>query len=73
MPNLSRTTLNKFGKISRKEVEKLLSGKLSDALDDEQKKKKVSNLLTKLRRSGIIENQGNRKNSLWVLAKENME
>ena len=38
--------LDKFGKASREEINKLLWNKLSDALDDEQKTNKIANLLT---------------------------
>ena len=60
--------LNEFGKASRKEIETLLWNKLSDALDDEQKRNKVANLLTKLRRSGMIINKGSRTAPEWTLA-----
>jgi len=60
--------IRKFGKASREEIDKLLLDKLSDALDGEQKKKKVGNLLTKLRRAGVIRNDGSRKAPGWVLA-----
>jgi len=60
--------LKKFGKASRVEIDRLLLGKLSDVLDLDQKKQKVANLLTKLRRAGIIRNQGPKKAPEWVLA-----
>ncbi len=60
--------ISKFGKATRPELEKLLFSKLSDALSEEQKVKKVSNLLTSLRRSGKIRNIGPRKVPQWVLA-----
>ncbi len=53
--------LNKFDKASRSELDELLLNKLSDALDEDQKKKKVGNLLTKLRRAKVIRNDGPRK------------
>jgi len=65
--------LIKFRKASRNEIDKLLLNKLSDALDEEQKRKKVANLLTKLRRSGVIRNDGPRKAPAWVLAEKNAE
>jgi len=61
--------ISKFGKASREEIDKLLLGKLSDALDEDQKKKKVANLLTKLRRAGTIHNDGSRTAPEWVLSK----
>jgi len=59
--------ITKFGKASRQEIDHLLSNKLSDALDEDEKKKKVANLLTKLRRSDKIMNAGSRKTPEWVL------
>lgn len=60
--------LNKFKSASREEIDKLLMDKLSDALDEVQKKKKIANLLTKLRRAGVIRNEGPKKSPEWVLA-----
>jgi ATP-dependent DNA helicase RecG len=60
--------LTEFGEASRQEIEKLLWTKLSDALDNEEKTNKVSNLLTNLRRSGRIHNTGPRKTPQWKLA-----
>ena len=61
--------LKKFGKASRKEIDNLLFNKLSDALDDSQKYRKISNLLTNMRRSGRIYNAGSRKVPEWRLLK----
>jgi ATP-dependent DNA helicase RecG len=60
--------IRKFGTASRKEIDKLLLGKLSDALNEDQKRKKVDNLLTKLRRARILHNNGSKKTPQWVLA-----
>ncbi|NLZ05572.1 MAG: transcriptional regulator [Phycisphaerae bacterium] len=60
--------LEKFGKASRQDIDKLLWNKLSDALDDEQKRNKISNLITKWRRGGRIRNTGPRKTPEWRLA-----
>jgi len=59
--------LLKFGSINREEINKLLLEKLSDVLNEEQKKNKVDNLLTTIRRRKIIENKGSRKVPKWVL------
>ncbi|MEO0462494.1 MAG: ATP-binding protein [Pseudomonadota bacterium] len=53
---------------SRKDINQLLLDKLSDALTTEQKLKKVANLLTKLRRHGVIVNTGPRAAPQWQLA-----
>jgi ATP-dependent DNA helicase RecG len=45
-----------------------LMDKLSDALTERQKYNKVSNLLTKLRRKGMIVNTGSDAAPCWRLA-----
>ncbi len=60
--------LKKFGRASRKEIDELLWSKLSDALNDDQKSHKISNLITKWRRAGLIVNFGSRKIPEWRLA-----
>lgn len=60
--------LAQFGATKRQEIDKLLWEKLSDALDDEQKRNKISNLLSNMRRAGRIQNTGARKAPSWVLA-----
>ncbi|MFZ1318798.1 MAG: ATP-binding protein, partial [Candidatus Nitrotoga sp.] len=63
--------LDKSGTATRKEIDSLLWGQLSDALDDAQKVIKIGNLLTGLRQTGVIENTGSRKSPKWVLSKKN--
>lgn len=46
--------INKFGRASRKEIDDLLLGKLSDNLTSQQKRYKITNLLTSLRTNGKI-------------------
>lgn len=60
--------LRQSGQASRADIDKLLLDKLSDALSDDKKIKKISNLLTKLRRQGVIFNAGTRGKPAWVLA-----
>ncbi len=62
--------MTKFGSASRKEIDKLLLSKLSDALDSTQKQNKIGNLLTGMRIGGVITNAGTRKVPKWVLKKE---
>lgn len=59
--------LSQFGEASRQDLNDLLWDKLSDALDDGQKRNKVMNLLTKLRTSGQIANAGSRSKPRWLL------
>ena len=47
--------LEKFGETKRSTIDNLIIPKLSTVLSEEQKKKKVSNLLKKLRETGKIE------------------
>ncbi len=64
--------LAKFEQASRAEIDAFLSDKLSDALGDYQKSRKIGNLLTNLRRSGVIHNHGSDKAPQWRLV-ENAE
>jgi ATP-dependent DNA helicase RecG len=61
--------LEKFGHASRAEIDKFLKPKLSDALDDYQKNRKIGNLLSNLRRAGRIYNAGSRTAPEWRLAR----
>jgi len=60
--------LEKFTVASRQDIDQLLLTKLSDVLGEEQKKNKIANLLTKMRRKGIIENHGSKKAPQWKIA-----
>ncbi len=62
--------LGKFSAATRTEINKLLLGKLSDALTEEQKTNKINNLLTKLRRRGMIANVGKDRTPRWMLAEK---
>jgi len=53
--------------VSRKDVDQLLLPKLPDRLTEEQKRRKVHNLLQELRRSEKIVNRGTRARSAWRL------
>ena len=59
--------LNEFGRASRKDIDELLRDKLSDTLDERQKKYKIGNLLSGLRKNGRIYNAGSRTVSEWRL------
>ena len=62
--------LEKFGRASRAELDNLLIEKMSEILVQEQKKRKVANLLTKLRRAEVIENIGTKRVPEWVLTEK---
>ena len=58
--------IDKYDSATRKEIEALLVDKLSDAISDIQKKNKVGNLISSLRREGKIENKGSASKPIWV-------
>lgn len=60
--------LTKFNHASRADIDALILVKLSDVLNAEQKKNKIGNLLTNLRRSGKIKNTGPKKTPRWEIA-----
>ena len=60
--------LGKFGQADRSEIDGLLTDKLSDVLSPDQKQRKISNLLTKMRRHGRISNAGSRGKPMWKIA-----
>lgn len=60
--------LEKFGQANRADINELLLGKLSEALSYKQKYNKISGLLTKLRRRGVIVNNGSDTSPCWQLA-----
>lgn len=60
--------VREHGPIGRKDVDDLLVPKLPDRLSDQQKQRKVHNLLQELRRAGTITNRGTRAESKWVSA-----
>lgn len=59
--------LREFGAASRKDVDDLLWDKLSDALDETQKKTKIGNILSGLRRKNVIFNAGSKAVPSWRL------
>lgn len=59
--------LEKFDQANRTEINRLLKDKLSDALDERQKYNKISSLLTRLRRQGVIVNTGSDTAPCWRL------
>lgn len=59
--------LTEFGEADRVVFDKLLTDKLAGALNDKQKSRKISNLLSALRREGAIRNAGSHRNPLWKI------
>jgi len=61
--------LEKNKSASRSEIDQLLENKLSEALDEKQKRNKVSNLLQSMsKKDGTIVNAGSKRTPRWTLA-----
>lgn len=66
--------LEKYGSASREDIDNLILDKLSDALDEEQKKKKVTNILYEMRKKdNTIINTGSNRKSRWKLTSKRVE
>ncbi len=57
--------LNTYNEGSRENIDELLLGKLSEALSQEQRKRKINNLLNAMRANGLIRNHGTNRNPIW--------
>jgi ATP-dependent DNA helicase RecG len=64
---LIRDYLVNFRSATRREIDKLLWDKLSDALNHKQKQNKIGNLITSMRQAETIINTGSRKAPRWIL------
>jgi len=61
--------IKKYGSASRQDLDKLLVDKLSDILDEKQKRNKISNLLSQMsKKDRTIKNRGSDKSPKWILA-----
>ncbi len=59
--------VKKHGFASRSDIDYLILNKLPDILTDDQKERKIANMLSEMRRKGLIRNSGSRKRPKWVL------
>ena len=59
--------VKEHGSLARKDIDELLWNKLPDWMSDKQRKAKVGNLLSELRRGGSIVNQGSFGHPAWAL------
>jgi len=66
--NLILDYVRQFKSAGRQDINELLWMKLPDPLNNDEKENMIHNLLTRLRRKGIIVNQGSRAVPCWVLA-----
>jgi ATP-dependent DNA helicase RecG len=65
--------VGEHGPVGRKEVDEVVVPKLPDLLTDEQKRRKVHNLLQELHRLKRIANRGTRARPAWVIADRGAE
>jgi len=61
--------LEKQGQASRQDIHKLLLAKLSDALDEDQKRNFIKNLLQEMRRNQEVDVDGKGPAAVWRLSK----
>lgn len=59
--------VREHGPATRRDIDQLLMSKLPDRLTEQQKLRRVNNLLMELRRTRKIENRGSRGKPAWVL------
>jgi ATP-dependent DNA helicase RecG len=60
--------LKQYKSAKKKDIRNLLWGKLPDALSDTQKENKIRNLLTSMKKAGIIDTDSdNQQKSNWIL------
>lgn len=60
--------IKEHGSMTRKDIDELLWNKLPDWMNDAQRKTKIGNLLSQLRKSGKIVNHGSYSKPLWLLS-----
>ena len=65
--------LKKFGEATRRDLDGLLLKKLSDALNDGQKKRFVTNLLQEMKKDGLIFPDGTTRWAKWRMSNEASE
>ena len=60
--------IKQYKKAQKKDIRKLLIEKLPDSLSDKQKERKLGNLLTSLRKEGLIKrDSSNQQTGFWIL------
>ncbi|MBN2734556.1 MAG: putative DNA binding domain-containing protein [Methanomicrobiaceae archaeon] len=62
--------LKKFDEAKYKDFEDLIFDKLSDALDEKQKKHFIRNILQEMRKENVLSTKGYKKGTSWILSKK---
>lgn len=65
--DLIKNSITHHKNVERKDIDGLLWNKLPDWMNDTQKKHKINNLLSEMRKNNIIKNLGNDAKPKWVL------
>lgn len=61
--------IKEYGTASRQDINNLITDKLSDALNEKQKRNKITNLLSEMsKKDKTIKNTGSDKKPNWILA-----
>lgn len=62
--------LETMGEASKQEMMEVLGNALPEILNEDQKSKKVSNLLQSMKREGLVEAEGKTRHAKWVLQRK---
>lgn len=62
-------SIREHGSLTRSDIDELLWKKLPDWMNDKQRKIKINNLLSELRKTNKIRNDGTLKDPIWILIK----
>lgn len=68
--DLIKKSINQHGHLERKDIDELLWTKLPDWMDEHQKKVKINNLISEMRKKKVIRNEGSDAKPQWKLNKE---
>lgn len=70
LAQLVENLISQFGPASRKQIDRVLDRYVDENLTESQRRARVSNLLTRMRRAGTIHNAGSQQQPRWVLGPE---
>jgi ATP-dependent DNA helicase RecG len=68
--DLIKKSIHQHGHLERKDIDELLWTKLPEWMNDHQKKVKINNLLSEMRKKSLIRNEGSDSKPHWKLDKE---
>ena len=67
--DLIEKAITQHGSLDRKDIDELLWNKLPDWMEDSQKKVKINNIISQMRKKGRMQNEGNFPKPKWTLKK----